>query len=155
MLVHIPTPDLTYLKGEVRPSQAVNKKPCIAWCCARPSGEELTAGCTCMTGQARVCSHAGAIMWKVEMAVQLGLTGLSCTDTGASWNKGTKRNVEQAAMTDINFKLETGTMQKNKDVLPPKRSPAPQLTSDEELSDFYSKSPCPHLMSISGKNTNL
>ncbi|XP_042147930.1 uncharacterized protein LOC121836788 [Ixodes scapularis] len=103
-----------------------------------------------MTGQARVCSHAGAIMWKVEMAVQLGLTGLSCTDTGASWNKGTKRNVEQAAMTDINFKLETGTMQKNKDVLPPKRSPTPQLTSDEQLSDFYSKSPCPHLMSISG-----
>ncbi|KAH6945881.1 hypothetical protein HPB50_010460 [Hyalomma asiaticum] len=71
----------------------------------KPSGEVLRAGYTCVAGQGRVCSHVGAVLWKIESAVSRGLTGKACTDFAAAWNKGTKRNVEPSNIEDINFKL--------------------------------------------------
>ncbi|KAG0421434.1 hypothetical protein HPB47_002670 [Ixodes persulcatus] len=55
--VHQIDAELCYVKGQVTPSQSVKQTTHTAWACARDSGEVLTAGCTCMAGQARVCCH--------------------------------------------------------------------------------------------------
>lgn len=110
LMVHRINSDTVYVKGEVRPSQSVNNKPHRAWACAKYNGMVVTAGCTCMAGEARVCSHVGAILWKVDLAVSKGLTGVSCTDTTMEWNRGTKRNVEPAILQDITFKLQKRTV---------------------------------------------
>ena len=54
-----------------------------------------------MAGLGKVCSHVGALLWKIEFANANKLVGTSCTDYDANWNKGTKRNIVPAAMADI------------------------------------------------------
>ncbi|XP_064464949.1 uncharacterized protein LOC135376376 [Ornithodoros turicata] len=110
LLAHKIDEDTAYVKGEVRPSQAVKNKPQRAWSRARYSGVVLTGGCTCMAGQAKVCSHVGALLWKIDLAVCKGLTGITCTDRAVEWNRGTKRNVEPAVLQDITFKMQRRTV---------------------------------------------
>ncbi|KAL1473998.1 hypothetical protein MTO96_038314 [Rhipicephalus appendiculatus] len=105
MLAHKVNDEVVLVKGAVTPSQAVNSRPHRAWIFARPSGEVLRAGCTCVAGEARVFSHVGAVLWKVESAVSRGLTGRACTDVAAAWNKETKLNVEPSTIEEINFKF--------------------------------------------------
>lgn len=73
LLVHSIDSELSYVKREVSPSQALRVTPRTAWVCAK-IGKILTAGCTCMAGQGKVCSHTGAILWKIDTAVCQGLT---------------------------------------------------------------------------------
>jgi len=49
----------TFLKAEVEPSQTINKPNHIAWVMVQ------TAGCSCVAGPGRSCSHAAAVLWKV------------------------------------------------------------------------------------------
>ncbi|CAN7984124.1 unnamed protein product, partial [Ixodes hexagonus] len=109
VLTHRIDTDLTLLKAKVQASQSCGKLH-NAWVCARLSGEVVTAGCSCMAGQDKVCSHVGAILWKVDMAVAGGLTGEACTDTTSAWNRGTKINVEPALLETIGLKLQTSTV---------------------------------------------
>ncbi|CAN7977845.1 unnamed protein product, partial [Ixodes persulcatus] len=109
ILAHKIDTDMTLLKAKVQASQSCGKFH-NAWVCAKPSGEVITGGCSCMAGQAKVCSHVGAILWKVDMAVAGGLTGEACTDTTSTWNRGTKRNVEPALLETIGFKLQKRTV---------------------------------------------
>jgi hypothetical protein len=51
--------------------------------------------CTCMAGLGLSCSHVGALLWKIEYAARNNMTGVSCTDETARWNKGTTRNIER------------------------------------------------------------
>lgn len=76
------------------------------WVCAKSTGEVITAGCICMAGQARVCSHVDSVFWKVDLAAARGLAGLSSIDNVAQWNKGTKRNVEPKRLSEIKFRLK-------------------------------------------------
>jgi hypothetical protein len=46
------------------------------------------AWCTCMAGLGLSCSHVGALLWKIEYAARNNMTGVSCTDETARWNKG-------------------------------------------------------------------
>lgn len=48
---------------------------------------------------------SGALLWKIEFAVRLGLTGTACTDKSAEWNRGTKKNVVPGEIQGIDFKL--------------------------------------------------
>ena len=57
-----------------------------------------------MAGLGRCCSHAGALMWKIEYAVHENLTGASCTDEQAAWNRGTTKNITPSAIVNIPFK---------------------------------------------------
>lgn len=75
------------------------------WVCANNTGEVLTACCRCMAGQAKVCSHIGAVLWKVDLAIARGITAIRCTDSTTLWNQGTKRNVEPSRLSNIKFKL--------------------------------------------------
>lgn len=103
ILVHKIDDNLCYLKCEVGRSQSANAPPHKAWVCVHQNGNVVTGGCSCMAGQAKVCSHVGALLWKVEYAVSRGLTGATCTDEAAVWNRGTKRNVVAAGLDDITF----------------------------------------------------
>ncbi len=55
----------TLLKAEVEPSQSINKPNHIAWVMLQNNGVVETAGCSCVAGPGRSCSHAAAVLWKV------------------------------------------------------------------------------------------
>lgn len=81
--VHQLNNEITYVKASVKPSQAVNSTANSVWICAKNTGEVLTGRCSCMAGQAKVCSHIGSVLWKIDMAVARGMTGFSSTDSTA------------------------------------------------------------------------
>ncbi|XP_077553851.1 uncharacterized protein LOC144168763 isoform X2 [Haemaphysalis longicornis] len=139
LFVHEIDEALVLLKGEVRASQALATYH-NAWVCCERSGAVITGGCTCMAGQGKVCSHVGALLWKVDLAVLSGFTGEGCTDKTAGWNKGTKRNMEPTALEDINFKVAERTIDED---APRKTLPSlPRLCgNDEELAEFYKNCP--------------
>lgn len=80
------------LKCKVRRSQTITHSHSV-WVCTKPDGYVETAGCTCMTGLARVCSHIGALLFKILHASKENLTGNACTDTAQTWNKRTTKEV--------------------------------------------------------------
>lgn len=57
---------LIYLKADVQPSQSVNNSAHNAWVLVTKTGDVETAGCTCIAGPGRSCSHAAAVLWKVH-----------------------------------------------------------------------------------------
>lgn len=143
--------EFVYLKADVRPSQAINQKPWIAWACVKSTGQVNTAGCSCMAGRARVCSHVGALLWKAEIAFSSGMTGSSCTDHAAEWNRGTKRNVEPVLLQDMNFKLQKTTVDPESKVPKPTRK-FRFFATDEELQDHIKKSAFSDLFNIPGEH---
>lgn len=58
-----------YLKAMVEPSQSLNNTWHNAWVLVTDSGDVKTAGCSCVAGPGRSCSHAAAILWKVTLFV--------------------------------------------------------------------------------------
>lgn len=147
VLTHKISSDLCYVKGTVSPSQSLNATPRTAWACVKQHGEIVTAGCTCMAGQGKACSHVGAVLWKIEMAVSKGLTTTSCTDRAALWNSGTKRNVEPAVLEDITFKVERQVVDD-----PPKKRQRPSFVpmTRDEIRKFHAESPFPYLFDTPG-----
>ena len=66
-VLHKAIGDYVYLKADVEPSQRLNVSHHQAWVLVLAlTGEIQTAGCSCIAGQGRSCSHAGAILWKVS-----------------------------------------------------------------------------------------
>ena len=53
-----------------------------------------------MAGLGRTFSHVGAIMFKVNYAVEKNWTGAACTDAPQTWNRGTSQNVVPSALID-------------------------------------------------------
>ena len=82
------------LKSEVCPSRKENEDFHDSWVLCDMIGTILTGGCSCMAGNSKTCSHLGAVLWKIEYAVKMGLTVKSCTDVHMQWNKGSTRNLE-------------------------------------------------------------
>lgn len=150
VLCHKMSEEMVCLKAEVRPSQAVNKKPWVAWACIKNTGQVLTAGCNCMAGKARVCSHIGAVLWKIDIAVQRGLTGHTCTDAATAWNTATKRNVEPALINDITFRLECSSEQPESTTKPRPTRRIKHFGSREALLDHIKSSPFQDLFNIRG-----
>ncbi|CAC5420381.1 unnamed protein product [Mytilus coruscus] len=68
------------LKAKVTPSQRARDKPHEPWVyLEKSSGTVYCAHCTCMAGLGEVCSHVEALLFKVEMAVKIGITQTSST----------------------------------------------------------------------------
>ncbi|XP_061585970.1 uncharacterized protein LOC133451056 [Cololabis saira] len=93
-----------FFKANVKPSQSLNNLWHNAWVLVTEAGDVKTAGCSCVAGPGRSCSHAAAILWKVENAVRQGKTRLACTDGQNQWNAGSKRNAGQRKMKDVRSK---------------------------------------------------
>lgn len=56
--------DLIFMKADVQPSQSKSDVH-SAWILTTSAGTIETAGCSCVAGQGKSCSHAAAILWKV------------------------------------------------------------------------------------------
>ncbi|KAG0411128.1 hypothetical protein HPB47_011735 [Ixodes persulcatus] len=149
VLVHEVDATTVLLKGTVQGSQSVNKTNDV-WLCAKMDGEVITAGCTCMAGQARVCSHIGAVLWKVDFAASSGLTGHGCTDEAMKWNRGTKRNVVPASLHNIGFKLEKGIVE-TPDTYVPEAKQLRVFRNSQELREYHATAPFQGLFQIHGK----
>ncbi|KAM7307843.1 uncharacterized protein ISCGN_011479 [Ixodes scapularis] len=113
VLHHRISDQLGYFKAEVGRSQSFNAAPHKAWACVHTTGRVVTGGCSCMAGQAKVCSHVGAILWKMEHAFANKMTGTACTDEAAAWNRGTKKNVTPTSLDNISF----GKNEQNTEIL--------------------------------------
>lgn len=152
VLIHEIDSDLVLLKGSVQGSQS-SKKLNQVWVCAKREGQVVTAGCTCMAGKARVCSHVGAILWKVDAAASSGYTGHACTDEGSKWNQGTKKNIVPSALCNIDFQLERGTSTSS--VTHARHAPQAKkfraFRDDKELEEFLATAPFQGLFNIPGK----
>ncbi|XP_048091752.1 uncharacterized protein LOC125289110 [Alosa alosa] len=96
--------EFIFLKAEVEPSQSINKPKQLAWIMTRPIGIIETVGCSCIAGLGKSCSHAAAVIWKVQNAVVSGKTGLACTDTQRRWNEGTSKNLQPKRLSQIHFR---------------------------------------------------
>lgn len=99
------------LKSNVRPSQKFNRgiyhEP---WVMCGENGTICTGECTCVARKIRACSHAGALLWKIEYAVRMNLTGKSYTDHKVKWNMGTTRNIERGLIKDMDFQNQNVVM---------------------------------------------
>lgn len=83
------------LKCRVTPSQRLNSAPHEAWVyLAKDTASIYCAHCTCMAGLGEVCSHVAATLFKVEMAVKLGLNKAACTDEACQWNRTFRKQLD-------------------------------------------------------------
>ncbi|CAG2205622.1 unnamed protein product [Mytilus edulis] len=98
--------------------------------------------CSSMAGRCQAFSHVGALLWKWEHALRNSLTWIACTDESAQWNKGTTRNVEPKALSNITFKkpkVGESVMDNNEDYVPSVRD-TPLFSSDaEKCYTFFNK----------------
>lgn len=64
LLYNNPSEGLCFLKAEVKGSQtdSTRHKP---WVLLTSDGVVETAGCSCIAGRGKTCSHVGAVLWKV------------------------------------------------------------------------------------------
>ncbi|XP_015260755.1 PREDICTED: uncharacterized protein LOC107105150, partial [Cyprinodon variegatus] len=126
--------DLIFLKADVNPSQSKSDAH-SAWILTTSTGTVETAGCTCVAGLGKSCSHAAAILWKVQYAVSKGLTGWSCTDEQRHWNSGTQRNLVPKRLNNISFQhhRESSDFSENIHPISPSLPPTPAYTSHEAL----------------------
>ena len=87
------------LKAEVVPSMRINNKSHEPWVVVALDGVVQCAHCTCMAGLGEVCSHVGALLFKVEMGVRLGLSKKSCTSEACKWNATFREHVDPTPVT--------------------------------------------------------
>ncbi|XP_041952352.1 uncharacterized protein LOC121712273 isoform X2 [Alosa sapidissima] len=59
----------TVVLAKVMHSQRLSQPPLTPWVILAPSGEVVSAHCTCMAGVAESCTHVGALFFKVEASV--------------------------------------------------------------------------------------
>ena len=65
VLLHQIKEDLIFLKADVQPSQSSSPVH-SAWVLVTNLGAVETAGCSCIAGQGKSCSHTASILWKVR-----------------------------------------------------------------------------------------
>lgn len=154
-ILHFAIKDRAVLKSEVRPSQKVNSDFHNAWVLCDMVGTILTGGCSCMAGNSKTCSHVGALLWKIEYAVKLGLTGKSCTDEHMQWNKGSTRNLEPGVLEEMDFKRPKYGSDINNNAEKPQntKSVFPMFVSHQSLKYFVENSELKELFSL--KNSLL
>ncbi|XP_041361861.1 uncharacterized protein LOC121377829 [Gigantopelta aegis] len=85
------------LKSKVTPSQRARDKPHEPWVfLEKNSGTVYCAHCTCMAGLGEVCSHVGALLFKIEMGVKMGMTQTSSTSKACQWNSTFRKECKTA-----------------------------------------------------------
>ncbi|VDI48025.1 Hypothetical predicted protein [Mytilus galloprovincialis] len=148
---HVYTDNTFLMRAEVRSSQTVSRMNSV-YVHSTQDGTVKNGWCSCMAGRCHACSHVGALLWKLEHAVRNSLTGIACTDESAQWNKGTTRNVEPKALSNITFKkpkVGESVMDNNEDYVPSVRD-TPLFSSDAEFKAAIKNSPISKLFEIKG-----
>ena len=105
--------ELTFLKGNVCPSQRIRDDPHEVWICIEGPKTDcgiVTSWCTCIAGSGEACNHVIALLYKVNYAFKKNYISPACTSVPQGWNKGTKREVEPSAIGDLTFRREPSTV---------------------------------------------
>ncbi|CAC5417634.1 unnamed protein product [Mytilus coruscus] len=141
------------MKASVRSSQTMSRLNDAYVMCTREGAVEQ-AWCTCMAGLGLSCSHVGALLWKIEYAVRNSMTGVSCTDETAKWNRGTTRNIEPKPLVSIQLKKpKLGENMMGNERVPGLRD-TPFYVSKEEFKEAINASPMLPLFEIKGTIMN-
>lgn len=126
-------------KCRVTPSQRLNNAPHEAWIyLAKDTASVYCAHCTCMAGLGEVCSHVAATLFKVEMAVKLGLNKAACTDEACQWNRTFRKQLD---VNPISEQLHLFKGRRKLSVTSTAASSNDPLPSDDVL--FSLKAACP------------
>ena len=155
-ILHFVAPDNNIvLKANVRSSQTVSRTNDAYVVCTK-EGTVEKAWCTCMAGLGLSCSHVGTLLWKIEYAARNNMTGVSCTDETARWNKGTRRNIEPKPLVSIQLKKpklgENMLNAVNDNVLGLRQ--APSYFSNEEFKEVVLQSPLLPFFEVKGTTIN-
>ena len=99
---------ISFLKGNVTPSQKLNDNPHKVWICVKGSGKDcrivtLWCMCTCTAGTAEACIHVIALLYKVNYAFIKDFISSACTSIPQGWNKGTKKEVVPTQLQKLTF----------------------------------------------------
>ncbi|KAL3865828.1 hypothetical protein ACJMK2_043178 [Sinanodonta woodiana] len=134
------------LKADVKPSWRVTEEPHHPWVALKKSGPVIAAHCNCMAGLGETCFHIGALLFKIEAAVQLGYTSSTCTDRPCEWNGCFVKNVEPKKIADIIF-YKTAAKEKLKNSKRKMRKMIEPATTEEQKRFLQSlavlkKKPC-------------
>ncbi|XP_041374186.1 uncharacterized protein LOC121387226 [Gigantopelta aegis] len=144
------------LKSKVTPSQRARDKPHEPWVfLEKNSGTVYCAHCTCMAGLGEVCSHVGALLFKIEMGVKMGMTQTSSTSKACQWNSTFRKEVAPTTITDI-FQEIKG--KRKKEIKTVQASGSAPLPPSEELHKLYALVPNASFftsVSIPGLTDNL
>eukprot|EP00794_Sanderia_malayensis_P018406 gene18406-20261_t len=93
-------------QNEVLPSQQQGKKSqmCGVWAVIHKKDSWiLTTNCKCMAGLGSACSHAAALLLKLQTCSQMELNKAACTSKLCAW-KRSRQHAEAAPLKQINFR---------------------------------------------------
>nr|XP_047144212.1 uncharacterized protein LOC124817832 [Hydra vulgaris] len=89
--------------ADVRPSYRTTDKCHKPWVALKSDGTVLAGHCNCMAGLGETCSHVGAVLYKIEAAVRIGLTSSTPTELPCMWNQLFVRNITGCLVSKINI----------------------------------------------------
>ncbi|XP_077058645.1 uncharacterized protein LOC143711198 [Siphateles boraxobius] len=92
----------TIVRTKVLHSQRLNEPPLKPWVILNTSGQVECAHCTCMAGIAESCTHVGALLFKIEVAVRIRGTK-TVTDVPAYWMMPSSVDKVQA---EVGYKID-------------------------------------------------
>ena len=112
------------LKCKVIPSQRTNSKPYDVWTVVQkkkpnePGGYIHSAYCTCTAGILGTCNHVTGMLFRIENAIQTGLTTPSKSSVLCTWNipKGQIVDTTVKPVRDLVFEKSVNTKPKFKSV---------------------------------------
>ncbi|VDH89563.1 Hypothetical predicted protein [Mytilus galloprovincialis] len=90
------------------------------------------------TDDGEVCSHVGALLFKIEMGVKMGLTLSSSTSKACQWNSTFRKEVIPATVTEICDKIKG---KRTKEVVSIQADGSSFLPQPEVLDELYALVP--------------
>ena len=110
------------LKCKVIPSQHINSKPYAVWAVVQKNKPNESGGyihsayCTCTAGILGTCNHVTCMLFRIDNAVQTGLTTPSKTSVLCTWNIPKSQRVDTTVkpVRDLDFEKDVYTKPKSK-----------------------------------------
>uniref|UniRef100_A0A8C6TKY7 Uncharacterized protein n=1 Tax=Neogobius melanostomus TaxID=47308 RepID=A0A8C6TKY7_9GOBI len=122
------------LRAKVTPSQRVTEKPHQPWVYLnKNTAAVFCAHCTCMAGLGEVCSHVAALLFKMEIAVRLGLTSRSVTDESCKWNNAFRKELEPVTITNLQHLIKGKRTKPVPSIVPSGKDSLPDLSILQSL----------------------
>ena len=99
------------------------------------------------------CSHVAAVLYKIETAIQVGLSGSTPTELPCEWNGTFMRNITGSPVADINFYTEKAKEKVSGQKLTSSKGPSFEQKKQflYELKSVQPKTVCLHLFKEFGE----
>ena len=105
-------------------------------------------------GHGETCSHVAALLYKIEAAIRVGLTGSTPTELPCEWNKTFVRNITGSPVADINLYTEKAKEKVSGQKLTSSKAPSFEQKKQFlfELKSVQPKTVCLYLFSEFGES---